>query len=53
MHTQTYFHTRLEGEADRRNDTVPLQVNCVGTVSEKCSFSSKCVRRVSDDMWVF
>ena len=45
MHTQTYFHTRLEGEADRRNDKVPLQVNCVGTVSETCSFSSKSVRR--------
>lgn len=45
MHTQTYFHTRLESDANRKNDTVPLQVNCVGTVSEASSFSTKAVRR--------
>lgn len=44
MHTQTYFHTRLEGDANRRNDTVPLQVNCVGAVSDD-SFCSKSIRR--------
>lgn len=32
MHTQTYFHTRFEHEANRKNDRVPLQVNCVGAV---------------------
>ena len=45
MRTQTYFHTKLESEANRRNDTVPLQVNCVGTVSETRSFSTKAVRQ--------
>ena len=45
MHTQTYYHTKLQGEANRRNDSVPLQVNCVGAVSEDSSFSSRAVRR--------
>ncbi len=45
MHTQTYFHTRLEAEANRKNDGVPLQVNCVGTVSETSSFSTRAVRQ--------
>lgn len=45
MHTQTYFHTKLQNDADRKNDTVPLQVNCVGAVSENSSFSTKDVRR--------
>ena len=33
MRTQTYHFTRLEGEANIKNDTVPLQVNCSGAVS--------------------
>lgn len=44
MHTQTYFHTRLEHEANRRNDRVPLQVNCVGTVASD-AFFNKSVRQ--------
>ncbi|MBO5068885.1 MAG: hypothetical protein J6C37_00760, partial [Roseburia sp.] len=44
MHTQTYFHTRLEYEANRKNDRVPLQVNCVGAVVAD-PFSSKSIRR--------
>lgn len=44
MRTQTYFHTKLESDANRRNDAVPLQVNCVGAVSEASSFSTKAVR---------
>lgn len=43
MRTQTYFHTKLENDADRKNDTVPLQVNCVGAVSQE--FSNRSVRR--------
>lgn len=45
MRTQTYFHTKLEGEANRKNDAVPLQVNCVGAVSEARSFSTRAVRQ--------
>lgn len=45
MRTQTYFHTKLESEANRKNDTIPLQVNCVGTVSKFSSFSTKSVRQ--------
>lgn len=45
MRTQTYFHTRLESEANRKNDSVPLQVNCVGAVSKTRSFSTRAVRR--------
>ncbi|MCI9337413.1 MAG: AraC family transcriptional regulator [Lachnospiraceae bacterium] len=45
MRTQTYFHTKLQSEANRKNDTVPLQVNCVGAVSEALSFSTRAVRR--------
>lgn len=45
MHTQTYFHTKLESQANQRNDTVPLQVNCAGRVSESSTFSTKSVRR--------
>lgn len=45
MQSQTYFHTKLQNDADRRNDTVPLEVNCVGMVSEDASFSSGSVRR--------
>ena len=45
MQTQTYFHTKYESEANRRNDAVPLQVNCVGAVSEEASFSNRTVRR--------
>ncbi|MBQ8233254.1 MAG: helix-turn-helix transcriptional regulator [Lachnospiraceae bacterium] len=44
MRTQTYFHTRFESEANKRNETVSLQVNCVGAVSRK-EFSNKSVRR--------
>ena len=43
MRTQTYFHTKFEREANRKNDTVPLQVNCVGAVSFK-NFSNRSVR---------
>ncbi len=45
MRTQTYFHTKLESEANRKNDSVPLQLNCVGAVSEVLSFSTRSVRR--------
>lgn len=45
MRTQTYFHTKLEGEANRKNVAVPLQVNCVGAVSEARSFSTRAVRQ--------
>lgn len=45
MRTQTYFHTKLQSEANRKNDTVPLQINCVGAVSEVLSFSAKSVRQ--------
>lgn len=43
MRTQTYFHTKLQDDADRKNDTVPLQVNCVGAVSQ--DFFNRSVRR--------
>lgn len=43
MRTQTYFHTKLQNDADRKNDTVPLQVNCVGAVSEE--FFNRSIRR--------
>lgn len=43
MRTQTYFHTKLENDADRKNNTVPLQVNCAGAVSQ--DFSNRSVRR--------
>ena len=33
MRTQTYHFTRLERDANIKNDTVPLQVNCSGVVS--------------------
>lgn len=45
MRTQTYFHTRFQGDANRRNDAVPLQVNCVGAVSKEQQFSTRDVRR--------
>lgn len=45
MRTQTYFHTKLESEANRKNDTDPLQINCVGAVSEVLSFSTRSVRQ--------
>lgn len=45
MRAQTYFHTRFEHEANRKNDKVPLQVNCVGAVSKKDSFFTKSVRQ--------
>lgn len=44
MRTQTYFHTKLEEEANRRNDHVPLQVNCVGMVAQP-AFFCRSVRR--------
>ena len=44
MQTQTYFHTKREREANRRNDEVDLQVNCTGAVSEQY-FSNRSVRR--------
>lgn len=44
MRTQTYFHTRFQYEADIKNDTVPLQVNCVGAVSENKVFFNRSVR---------
>ena len=45
MKAQTYFHTRYEYEANRRNDSVPLEVNCVGAVSGKEFFTNKSVRQ--------
>ena len=45
MRPQTYFHTRFEYEANRRNDTVSLQINCGGAVSKQNSFFTKSVRR--------
>lgn len=44
MNTQTYFHTRLEHEADRRNHKAALQVNCVGMVASS-DFYCKSVRK--------
>lgn len=44
MQTQTYFHTKFEIDADRRNDTVPLQVNCVGVMTAKDPFFTKRLR---------
>lgn len=43
MRTQTYYHTRFETDANRKNDTVPLQVNCAGVVSDD-SFYTVSVR---------
>lgn len=43
MDTQSYFHTKFLNDADRRNDAVPLQVNCTGVVSHN-SFFNKSVR---------
>lgn len=43
MYTQTYYHTKFEKDADRNTDTVPLQVNCVGAVSQ--NFSTRNVRQ--------
>lgn len=43
MHTQTYFHTKLLVDANRKNETVPLQLNCAGAVSQN-SFSNRAVR---------
>ena len=45
MRTQTYFHTKLESDANRKNDTVPFQVNCVGAVSQEEPFSNRSVRK--------
>lgn len=45
MRTQTYFHTEFEMDANRKNDTVPLQVNCVGAVGPEASFFNRSVRR--------
>ena len=42
---QTFFHTKLESEANRRDDTVPLMVNCVGEVSGLDSFFNRNVRQ--------
>jgi len=44
MRTQTYYHTSIEAEANRRNDTVPLQVNCAGVVSSE-RFLNRSVRK--------
>lgn len=44
MRTQTYFHTRMERDADIRNEAVPLQVNCCGVVADQV-FNSQRVRR--------
>ena len=44
MRTQSYYHTKLEMEANRSNDAVSLQVNCVGAVSE-IRFGNRSVRR--------
>lgn len=44
MRTQTYFHTRFENEANMKNDTVPLQVNCVGAVAKNNIFFNNSVR---------
>ena len=45
MHSQTYYHTKLEEEANRKNDTVPLQVNCTGKVAHRDHFYNKSTRR--------
>lgn len=45
MQTQTYYHTKLETDANRSDETVPLQVNCVGAVSQKERFFNHSVRR--------
>ena len=45
MPSQTYYHTKLEEEANRRNDTVPLQVNCTGKVTQRDDFRNKSVRQ--------
>ena len=34
MDTQTYFHTKLEREADKKEEREPLVVNCTGAVLE-------------------
>ena len=44
MRTQTYFHTDVEQDADVRNDTAALQVNCCGVVADQV-FNSQRVRR--------
>lgn len=44
MHIQTYFHTKLEHEANRKNDQVSLQINCTGTVVSP-EFYCKSVRK--------
>lgn len=44
MKTQTYFHTEFETDANIKNDTVPLQVNCVGVVGPDHSFFNRRIR---------
>ena len=39
MKTQTYYHTRLESEANIKDLTVPLQVNCCGVATNNQPFS--------------
>lgn len=38
MDTQTYFHTKLEREADKKEEREPLVVNCTGAVAEEVPF---------------
>ena len=45
MRTQTYYHTKFQDDANRKSDTVPLQVNCVGAVALDSNFATKSVRR--------
>ena len=43
MHTQTYYHTKFEADANRESTTVSLQVNCTGAVSQM-RFANRSVR---------
>lgn len=45
MDTQTYFHTKLEREADKKEEREPLVVNCTGAVAEEVPFSNRSVRK--------
>lgn len=44
MRTQTYFHTEYAKDANKKDDTVPLQVNCVGVVGPDHPFVNRGIR---------
>ena len=44
MNTQSFYRTGFPYESNQTNDTVSLQVNCTGIVSQKKPFRSKGVR---------